>query len=145
METLLELPIELPPELVDLPDTPEFRDFWAHCPFRWQGDHGAVTWLDNLYNWDRVALAPRPTLTMITPNSGTPPITIDVLGSNFVSGAKVFFAGYELPSVTFISQGRLTVPIPVGYAGLAPAAYFVMVVNPDNQASSTQSFTIPAP
>lgn len=143
MENLLDLPTELPPELLDLPDTPEFRDFWAHCPFRWQGDHGALVWLDKLYNWGRLPPAPRPGLTMITPNSAAQgsSFNLELLGGAFVNGAVGVFGGVDVP-VTFVSVSRLTATI--SNLSLSPGAYPVAVRNPDNQISVNQTFTVTA-
>lgn len=141
MENLLET--EMPPELIDLPNTPEFQDFWAHCPFRWQGDHGAMVWLDRLYNWGRTPPAPRPGLTMVNPSSGVEnaSVTIDLLGNNFVSGAVAVFGGVDVP-VTFVSVSRLTATGVL--LSRPPGAYPVAVRNPDNQISVNQTFTVTA-
>lgn len=84
--------------------------------------------------------APPPTVTSITPGTGTPGSTIPVTsitGSNFQSGATVTLrrVGYPDIQVTYVDvpsssqiAGTLTIP-----PGTMPGAYDVIVTNPDGQ------------
>jgi hypothetical protein len=104
-------------------------------------DTQSVT-LNNAYTY----AAPAPTLTSVSPTSGTTAggTTITLNGTNFVSGAAVRLDGVDLTGVTFLSATQLRAVTPAGTAGPAD----VRVTNPDAQAVTlTSGFTyvVPAP
>lgn len=72
-----------------------------------------------------------PTLTSIEPNSGPAAggTAIQILGTNFLSGASVTIGGRSATSVQFVSATRLDVTTPEG----DPGAVDVVVINPGAQ------------
>ena len=94
--------------------------------------------LNNGYNYTTVN--PAPTVTAITPNSGTTnggtPVTIT--GTNFLTGATVRVGGGTATGVTVVSSTSITANTPSHSAG--PGT--VVVVNTDGQSGSlTNGFT----
>lgn len=93
--------------------------------------------------------APAPTVSAITPNSGSTvggtSIT-DLAGTNFVTGATVEIGSASATSVGFTSATQLTCTTPAGTAG----AQNVVVTNPDGQTSGSSgdglfTYVLPAP
>jgi glycine cleavage system regulatory protein len=87
--------------------------------------------------------APAPTLSGISPTSGTTAggISTTVSGAHFVSGAKVSFCG-TAAKVTFVSTSSLTAVSPANAAGPCN----VVVQNPDGQSATLPgAFTYQAP
>jgi hypothetical protein len=83
-----------------------------------------------------IDVAPAPTST--SPNSGAhgSTLNVDVLGSNFVSGAKATFGtGITVNSVTFVNSGKLTESITISSTATL-GARTVKVVNPDKGVGS---------
>ncbi|MGH9858641.1 MAG: beta strand repeat-containing protein, partial [Candidatus Acidiferrales bacterium] len=78
--------------------------------------------------------APPPTVTSVNPAAGfaVGGTSVSVLGSNFQSGAAVFFGGVAAPAVAFVNAGQLSVTTPAH----APGAVSVLVTNPDGQSST---------
>ncbi len=78
------------------------------------------------------ASLPAPTVSAITPNSGTTTLVktiTDLAGTGFVNGATVTIGGVAATSVAFVSSTKLTCVGPTGTAG----AKDVVVTNPDAQ------------
>ena len=89
-------------------------------------------------------LPPAPSLTTLTPGSGTNNggDTVTLMGSNFVSGAIVKFGGTLAASVNFSNASLLVVTTPPHAGGTVT----VTVENPDGQIGAlTNSFTYLAP
>jgi hypothetical protein len=84
------------------------------------------------YTYEALPLAPAPTITSITPNSGlvTGGYYGIINGSNFDKNAKVYFGGVEVPINYYYSSSRIRVRVP---AASASGAVDVKVVNPDGQ------------
>ncbi|EFM11593.1 cell surface receptor IPT/TIG domain protein [Paenibacillus curdlanolyticus YK9] len=86
-----------------------------------------------------------PTVTSLSPNSGQLEggDLLYVNGSNFASGAKVYFGSVQSPSVTLSTSARLKATVP---AGTALGAVDVTVVNADGgQATLIGGYTYVAP
>jgi IPT/TIG domain len=89
---------------------------------------------------------PAPTLTSLNPSSvayagsGAPPpgITLQVAGTNFAQGARIYFRGGTLPT-NFVNPTLLTCTITK--ADTRPGTYSVYVINNDSQHSNTLPFT----
>jgi len=94
-------------------------------------------------SWAPSGAPPAPAITTLTPNTATaggPGFTLTVDGSNFVSGATVFWNGHAT-TTTFGSGTRLTASIladDVKTAGSIP----VFVVNPGGQRSNIVNFSV---
>ena len=60
-----------------------------------------------------------PTLTTLSPTSGPKAggTLVTLNGTNFVSGAKVYFGGVLSPSITFVSATQLRATTPAGSSG----------------------------
>ena len=87
-------------------------------------------------------LAPAPTVTSISPNSG--PIAggtnVTIAGTNFVSGATVTIGGTAATGINVASSTAITATTPAGTAGVQN----VVVTNPDNQSGTlTRWFYLP--
>jgi hypothetical protein len=83
---------------------------------------------------------PPPTLTSVTPNSGTTlgGTAVTLTGTNFVAGATVSFGGTAATGVTVVSATSITATTPAHAAG----AVNVVVTNPDTQTGTlTNGFT----
>jgi IPT/TIG domain len=79
-----------------------------------------------------------PSVTSTSPSSGAHGTTmnVDVLGANFVSGAKATFGtGITVNSVTFVSSGKLTENITISSSATL-GSRTVKVVNPDKGVGS---------
>jgi hypothetical protein len=88
------------------------------------------------------ALAPE--LATVSPTSGPTSggTGVTIYGANFVSGAKVEFAGMQATGVTFNDAATLSAVTPAGVAGNAA----VTVTNPDGQSGTLSSaYTYVAP
>jgi len=91
-----------------------------------------------------------PAPTSVTPNAAGPgaSTTVTVVGSGFVSGAKVSFSGtgVGVNSVSFTDSGHLSVAISVA-SSAAPGTLNVTVTNPDGgKGTCSGCFTVdPAP
>jgi hypothetical protein len=74
---------------------------------------------------------PPPTLTTLSPTSGPKQggTLVTLAGTNFVSGAKVYFGGILSPSIAFVSATQLKATTPKGASG----SQAVTVVNPSGQ------------
>jgi hypothetical protein len=86
---------------------------------------------------------PAPTLTGLTPSStaaGGPGFTLTADGTNFVSGATLFWNGLQR-STSFVSATRVTATVFASDIATAGSA-LVTVRNPDGQTSNTQTFTV---
>ncbi len=87
-----------------------------------------------------------PTIQAISPNSsqqGGPAFTLSVVGSNFLSGATVQWAGSGMPT-TVVSKSLLTASIPASaVAGAGPYAISVVNPAPGGGASNSLSFAVP--
>lgn len=61
-------------------------------------------------------VAPTPTVTSISPNSGPPEggITVTINGTNFTAGSTVAFGANPATNVTFVSSTQLTATAPAG-------------------------------
>jgi hypothetical protein len=89
---------------------------------------------------------PAPTLTTLSPTSGPKAggTLVTLTGTNFVSGAKVYFGGVLSPSIQFVSAAQLKATTPKGSSG----SQAVTVVNPSGQSavkSNAFTFTGPKP
>jgi hypothetical protein len=121
-------------------------DFLAHlanCPFRWQGDHGAQVWINELSDASVPVPPAPPTLSAISPSTiaaGTPGATLDLTGTDFVNGSVAVFAGMDL-STTFNSPTSLSAQINPGLLANAATAN-VAVRNPTGLISANQQFSI---
>lgn len=91
------------------------------------------------FTYTEPQLGPKPVVTALSPNNGSAAggNSIYVLGSNFVSGAKVYIGGVQSSSVSFVSSSRLAVKIPAG----TPGPVELKVVNPDGQESNVITYT----
>lgn len=94
-----------------------------------------------------VAVAPTvaPTIISISPPSAyvnSPSFTLTVTGTNFVSGAVVYF-GYDTNplATTFISSTKLTALVPASLL-TSEYNYSVFVANPGNLDSNTVNFAV---
>ncbi|MEW6127530.1 MAG: IPT/TIG domain-containing protein [Acidobacteriota bacterium] len=84
--------------------------------------------------------APAPTITGISPNTGTVAggLTVTISGTGFVSGATASFGGTPATNVNVVSATSITATTPAHTAG----AVDVTVTNPDNQSATlTNGFT----
>ncbi|MDR0268707.1 IPT/TIG domain-containing protein [Paenibacillus sp.] len=75
---------------------------------------------------------PKPVINSISPSQGlvSGDLVVDIKGQYFLNGAKVFFDGVQLQSVTFYDSTQLKVRTPIwGKADVVD----VQVVNPDGQ------------
>ena len=83
------------------------------------------------------AVATAPTLTSVTPNSGsaTGGTSVTLTGANFVSGATVSFGGAAAKSVVIVSAAKITASTPPHKQG----AVTVIVTNPNGQSGTLAS------
>ncbi len=91
---------------------------------------------------------PAPTVTILTPNSGSTAggTAVTIAGTNFVAGATVTFGGIAATGVTVVSPTSITATTPAHAAG----AVNVVVTNPDTQSGTfpngfTYTVSNPAP
>jgi hypothetical protein len=88
---------------------------------------------------------PQPVITSLSPNSTQaegPAFTLHIAGNHFVSGAKVFWNGQELPT-TFVNSGQLTAQIDADriFQGQI-ASVAVLNPGPGAEVSAIVSFTV---
>jgi len=85
-----------------------------------------------------------PTIISLSPPSAyvnSPSFTLTVTGTNFVSGAAIYF-GYNSPlTTTFISSTKLTAPVPASFL-TSEYNYSVFVANPGNLDSNSLNFAV---
>jgi Domain of unknown function (DUF4082)/Galactose oxidase-like, Early set domain/Divergent InlB B-repeat domain/Kelch motif len=84
-----------------------------------------------------------PTVTALTPNSapaGSPAFTLNVTGTNFVSGATVKWNGNPR-STAFVSATQVNAAIPATDVATAGTAQ-IIVVNPEGATSNAVTFTV---
>jgi hypothetical protein len=82
-----------------------------------------------------------PTISGISPNSGTPGTQVTIAGTNFVSGTTVAFGNTNASSTTFVSSTELTSSVPT----LATGTYNVTVAVPEPaSATLNNGFTVTA-
>jgi hypothetical protein len=83
-----------------------------------------------------------PTISSISPNSGTPGTQVTIKGTNFISGVTVAFGNTNAASTTFASATELTSSVP----NLGTGTYNVTVTDPDPaSATLNNGFTVTAP
>jgi IPT/TIG domain len=136
MSTAKELPM----------DDPRFVNFLAGCPFRWQGDHGALQWLQSLYDLGAAGgfpALPTPTISALSPDTGpaNTDVTISITGTDFdpLATVNIGVAFGLLPtSVTPTELFVLVQAVNIAEAGTLA----VSVKNPDGQVSNTLDFTV---
>jgi hypothetical protein len=91
------------------------------------------------------AMAELPTVTSVTPDSGSTvggtPVTIT--GSGFVAGATVAIGGNEASSVVFVSAGEITAMTPAGAAG--PDEVVVTEEGVSSTLGPTYTYIAPSP
>jgi len=88
-----------------------------------------------------VAASGNPTISSVSPTSGTAGTSVTVNGANFVSGAVVAFGGTNATSTTFVNSTQLTASVP----SIAVGTYDVKVTNPDtSNATLPQGFSVTA-
>ncbi len=95
---------------------------------------------------DGSSSAPAPTVTSISPNSGTGSggTAVTIAGTNFGSGATVSFGGTAATGITVVSSNSITATTPAHAAG----AVTVVVTNADGQPGNLvngYTYTNPAP
>jgi IPT/TIG domain len=81
-----------------------------------------------------------PTITSVSPTSGTPGTQVTITGTNFESGATVTF-GSTAASAVFVSATQLTASVP----SVGTGTYSLTVTNPDPASAMLNSgFTVTA-
>jgi len=97
---------------------------------------GETVIVSNGYTYDAPPALPSPTITKINPNSGltTGGYIAYIDGTNFVSGAKVFF-GDNQAIVNATTANRITVTVPVSNTA---EIVDLKVINPDSQSAQLQ-------
>ena len=96
--------------------------------------------LTNGYTYSAPPPPAAPTISSVTPNSGTTAggTSVTVTGTNFTSGASLSFGGVQASNVVVASSTSITATTPAHAAG----AVNVVVTNPDNQSATlTNGFT----
>jgi hypothetical protein len=126
-------------------DDPRFVKFMSGCPFRWQGDHGALLWLQDLYDLGAAGgfpALPTPVLTALSPDTGpaNTDITVGLTGTDFDSlcSVNIGTAFGLLPSS--VTPTELSVLVEAVNIAL-PGTLGVSVKNPDGQLSNAVDFT----
>ena len=76
-----------------------------------------------------VTEAPQPVIYNVLPSEGENDgvVTINVIGSNFLSGLEVKLGDYVLENVIYYAEGYVTADVPVG---LQPGYYDLIAINP---------------
>jgi phosphatidylserine/phosphatidylglycerophosphate/cardiolipin synthase-like enzyme len=100
--------------------------------------------LTNGFTYQSPPPGPTPTVSSITPNTGTTAggTSVTISGTNFVSGALVKLGGTAATSVVVSNSTTITAATPAHAAG----AVDVVVTNPDNQSATlTAGFTYQTP
>jgi len=96
----------------------------------------------------RTTSGPEPTITSITPNSGTTGFSISITnlaGTNFQTGATVKLMGVDMTSVTGtnVVVGEKSISCTFNLYDLKAGKYSVVVTNPDGQSDIlTSGFTV---
>jgi hypothetical protein len=87
--------------------------------------------------------APAPAISSISPDKGTTDggTVVTINGTNFQSGARVFFGNVAATSVSFVSSSQLRATSPPHPAGSVP----IQVTNPDGQSGQLNTFTYVEP
>ena len=89
--------------------------------------------------------APAPTVTSLSPNSGTTAggTSVTITGTNFTGATSVTFGGNAATNVTVVNATTITATTPAGTAGTAS----VIVTTPggSNSANSLYTYVTPAP
>ena len=98
------------------------------------------------YTYSTPPPAPAPTVSSISPNSGSSggSTAVTITGANFVSGAAVSFGGTSASNVNVINSTTITATTPAHAAG----AVSVVVMNPDGQSGNLNNgftYTTPPP
>jgi hypothetical protein len=127
-------------------DDPRFVKFMSGCPFRWQGDHGALLWLQDLYDLGAAGgfpALPAPVLDALAPDTGpaNTDITLALTGSGFEDGATVNIgvAHSLVPSsLTATDLSVVVEAVNIAEPGTLP----VSVQNWDGQVSSAIDFVV---
>jgi hypothetical protein len=88
-----------------------------------------------------VVTVPTPSISSFSPTSAKPGDTVQITGTNFVSGATVTIGGVNAPA-TFVSATRLDVIVPV--VGAGTPAVIVTVGGTPSAASNLLTVTAPA-
>jgi IPT/TIG domain/Putative Ig domain len=82
-----------------------------------------------------------PTITSVTPTSGTPGTTVTITGTNFESADSVTFGSTNAGATSFVSATQLTATVPSVSAG----TYNITVTDPDPaQVTMNNGFTVTA-
>jgi hypothetical protein len=102
--------------------------------------------LTNGYTYNTPPPAAAPTISSITPNSGSTDggAMVTISGSNFTAGATVSFDGTPATGVNVANASSITATTPAHTAG----AVNVTVSNPDNQSATLMNgftYTLPVP
>jgi len=127
-------------------DDPRMVKFMSGCPVRWQGDHGMMQWLGDLYDLGGAGgfpALPVAVLTALAPNTGpaNTDITVQITGTGFdpLASVNIGIAYGLIPSS--VSPTELSVV--VGAVNVAQAGTLgVSVKNPDGQVSNVLDFTV---
>lgn len=82
-----------------------------------------------------ISIEDKPTISAVTPNSGlySGGTTVTISGTNFKTGAKVFFSNYEGLFVNVVDSNTITVKTPP----YIPSRVNVKVVNPDGSSHTS--------
>jgi len=127
-------------------DDPRFVNFMAGCPFRWQGDHGALQWLQSLYDLGAAGGFPPlavPVLSALSPDTGPAgaDITVVITGTDFVAGSTVNIGTAHSLVPTNLTSTELEVVF--GAVNIAePGTLAVSVTNVDGQVSNSLDFVV---
>lgn len=103
--------------------------------------------LPNAYTYIETPKPPAPTVTTISPNTGSK-VGGDIVyidGNNFVNGAKVTFNGINVPVLNYYGTSRIRIQVP---ASPTIGAVDVTVTNPDGQSvtiSQGYNYTVSLP
>ncbi|WP_353063325.1 IPT/TIG domain-containing protein [Tunturibacter psychrotolerans] len=105
---------------------------------------GAGPWVMQMVTFFATPSGPAPTVSSVTPNSGSTAggTAVTITGTNFVAGATVTFGSTAATSVAVVNATTITATAPAGSAGAAT----VTVTNSGGQSGSLASaFTYIAP
>lgn len=111
-------------------------------------DSGSQT-AERTFSVDVRSIAPKPTLSSISPSSGTflgPAITLSVTGTGFVPRSIVYWGNNSPLATTYISSTQLTAIIPSSQLNqVGPHDITVYTSLPGGGTSSAQTFTVILP
>jgi hypothetical protein len=121
------------------------------CPLRIRLVDEDAHLLITSWNWTCVPTGPAPTITGISPTTGTRgwPVLVNISGTNYLPGAGAKFnrTGYtDIPatSCTYVSSARISCTFDL--LGKTTATYNVVVTNPDGkQVVRANSFVLSSP